>query len=270
MEIELIEELLKNNDSKSEIIIIGDLNTDILKVNHNSSSLINLLKNYQLTFADIKQRQETDYTYRKIFGDKVHTSWIDHVICQKSLLSKIDTKILESDQNIGDHNAISILVIDVKNVEHEEPRTKSKKNKINWLNLDQCLMYQKEIEKQMDIEGDITIFLQKIKKDSNKEELKTSITEVINKINRIMINSVKKLKNNLSQHVKRKKKKIGQKKYNRWWDNSIRELHNRVIEAYINYKLSNFGKTEKKILIEAKKYFRRQKRYNLAIKRNPL
>ncbi|CAF0930523.1 unnamed protein product [Brachionus calyciflorus] len=120
----------------------------------------------------------------------------------------------------------------------------------------------------MNLLGDVTKCLNELPEGADNLNTQKKITELLNLINSWMINSVIKIKNELSDQAKKKKKKIGEKKFNRWWDSNIKELHKKVIAAYINYKTSNFGQAEKKILVQTKKEFRLQKRFNLALKRN--
>ncbi|CAF0746170.1 unnamed protein product [Brachionus calyciflorus] len=267
LELAHLDEIISTTTDR--VFIMGDFNTDIVKTHHNSIELLKLIKRKNLTIVDIVQIQEIDYTYHKIIKNRVVTSWIDHVICRKIDLNKIKTKIVESSLNIGDHKGISSIIYDIREIQHVKQIDKLKRPKIKWLNNQQILIYRSEIEKQINICGDLTenIYLFLDNNNNDQERLKVMLTEAINKISSIMVGSTTKVMDQIAKFSKGKKK-IGQKKYNRWWDSTIKELHKAQIDSFLKYKNSNFNLDEKLMYIEIKRKFRQQKRFNLAIKRN--
>jgi exonuclease III len=159
-EIENLQALLES-EKRENVIIIGDMNTDITKPNHNTTSLLNFILKNGLTLADIKQQQSTEYTYRKIVNDKLITSWIDHVICSLGKIENIKTKILASDNNFVDHNAITLTITNVQDaiIRH---KTEPKKPKLNWLNHQQQERYQYFVEKEIRELGNLTDNLKRL------------------------------------------------------------------------------------------------------------
>ncbi|CAF1009096.1 unnamed protein product [Brachionus calyciflorus] len=261
---DIIQEFIATNSQSQKIYILGDMNTDIVKYNHNTKRLLSFLKENLFTLADIKQRQDIDYTYSKIVENRHLKTWIDHVACKISDMKNIECKVF-SDHNVGEHKAISTLItVNAQTYSQNSQQSKITRPKINWQNYQQKLQYQIELEKLMNQIGDLTMNLN----TDNKVNLSAKLNEMINLISSEMIRAVNKVKTESFEQAKRKKKKIGMKKYNRWWDFKIQELHKNVIDCYIRYKNSGFGHNEKIKLIEAKREFRRQKRFNLAVKRN--
>ncbi|RNA32893.1 hypothetical protein BpHYR1_024442 [Brachionus plicatilis] len=146
-EMEIIQDLFDQRIGR-KIYIMGDMNTDIAKTNHNTFSLLRFLKKNNLTLLDVKQTQTTDFTYRKIINNKCITSWIDHVITDQSMDDEITCRILESDLNLGDHQAISTTLEEVEKIEEVKPEhLKIDRPKIKYQNHHQRRMYQQELEK---------------------------------------------------------------------------------------------------------------------------
>ena len=129
----------------------------------------------------------------------------------------------------------------------------------------QKLLYQLELEKLLHEAGD---FMQDLDVVRNQMMLRAKLSEKLNIISSLMIQSVINVRNKINSMSKKKKKKIGNKKFKRWWDAKVQELHQLVISCYISYKLSNFNEFEKKRLSNAKREFRKQKRINLSLKRS--
>ena len=249
-----------------KIYIMGDMNTDIAKTNHNTFSLLRFLKKNNLTMLDVKQTQTTDFTYRKIINNKCITSWIDHVITDQSMDDEITCRILESDLNLGDHQAISTTLEEVEKIEEVKPEhLKIDRPKIKYQNHHQRRMYQQELEKLLHKEP---FLLDELSSECPSLQ-RDKINEFLNKISSLMIKAVTKVKNVTKEDSKKKKKKIRQMKYKSWWDSRIQELHRYVIECYIEYKESDFkSEVAKTRLTDAKREFRKQKRHNLSIKRD--
>ncbi|CAF1065010.1 unnamed protein product [Brachionus calyciflorus] len=263
-EIMNLEEILNLNPHK-EIIILGDLNTDIIRKNHFSIELINFLMRNHLTLSDIVQCQEIDYTYRKIVDLKVQSSWIDHVICKKDSLHKLETNILNNYGNLGDHNAICTKIKIPTNNQLFQAVKINNKTKLNWTNKRVQQLYQMEIDK--DIKRLEEAF-RDLKIVTDKKLLRVKLSEAINQLNSLLLNATSRVSKKITHISKSKKRKIGQMKFKKWWDDKIQQLHSIVIEKYIKYRLSNFSQKEKKEFNEAKKSFRKQKRYNLKMRRD--
>ncbi|CAF1048777.1 unnamed protein product [Brachionus calyciflorus] len=74
------------NYNKNVILIIGDMNTDFIKINHNTKMLLELIKTNGLTIANIMQQQIIDFTYRKVTQNKCLSCWKDHLLCKRENL----------------------------------------------------------------------------------------------------------------------------------------------------------------------------------------
>ncbi|CAF1088743.1 unnamed protein product, partial [Brachionus calyciflorus] len=122
----------------------------------------------------------------------------------------------------------------------------------------------KKLTRQLNDSGDLSSL---INGPMNQSELKSRVSEMLNRIRSLMLNSARETEKKL-ESTKKKKKKNGQKKFNKWWNKELEELHLQVIKCYIEYKASNFGDLEKVKFSDAKKIFRRKKRLNIDIKRN--
>ncbi|CAF0764457.1 unnamed protein product [Brachionus calyciflorus] len=159
-------------------------------------------------FIQRKQPQNVDYTYKKISNKKINKSWIDHVACYQEKLNQVKTKILYSDSNLSEHNALSTSIENIGDIINEFQNTKVERPKMNWLNLAHRLKYQDILEKKKNL-GNITKNLCHIQ---NKNELKIKLTETITQLSSIMINSAKQV-TRVNEMSKAKKKKIGCMKF---------------------------------------------------------
>jgi nickel-dependent lactate racemase len=95
-------------DGKVEIIIVGDFNTDFIKMHERADDLSDLLAKYSLTSADINQVQHFDYTYFKFIENRFQSSWLDHAFLNDLIAKVNDCSINTSINNMGDHNAFSL------------------------------------------------------------------------------------------------------------------------------------------------------------------
>ncbi|CAF1085776.1 unnamed protein product, partial [Brachionus calyciflorus] len=201
-ELEIITDVIENNN-KNEILIIGDMNTDIIKINHNTKMLLELIKTNGLTIADIMQQQTIDFTYRKITQNKCLSSWIDHVLCKRENLKNLRTNILDDIENIRDHKAISTqLTFHCETNNGNFKNTKRiKKINLNWLNSDHRLRYQNALELKI---SPIMDSIKELATISDKKKLKLKVTEILNLLSLAMIKSVEKVRNEISEMAKLK------------------------------------------------------------------
>ncbi|CAF1077297.1 unnamed protein product [Brachionus calyciflorus] len=194
--IENLQEILEV-ESHNNLILVGDFNTDIIRSNHNTVSLLKFLKTNNLTMADVKQHQKINFT--------LQISWIDHVICRNEMLSKLTTEILYNESYLVDHNAINITKKDVDlGIEKRNERTHPKIIKLRWLNSFQLKRYKEILSDKIKIVGDLTVNLENIR---NKETLKIKLTEVLNNLSSLMIQSVKQVNDEITKMSKEKKEK---------------------------------------------------------------
>ena len=70
--------------------------------------------------------------------------------------------------------------------------------------------------------------------------------------------------------IKTKKKKKKQLKHKPWWDKTMRDLHIRTCLAYIKYRDLDFSPTAKKEWEEAKKEFKKTRKFNQKLLRDRL
>ena len=205
LETSILSEIISTNKNLN-VLIIGDFNTDIIKYNHNTNSIMNLLQEHEPTISDIVQYQEVDFTYRKIRENKCITSWIDHVICKKDFINKIKTRIMCSDYNLSEHNAISTTIINtIENNKINEKKMRTSKVRIDWSKLENQKRYQEILENQM---KSLDNLIENISKYKSKFELKIKLCEALNGISSYMIRSVKKVKEESCRQSKKKKKKL--------------------------------------------------------------
>ena len=171
---------------------------------------------------------------------------------------------LKSDYNLGDHYAISTIIENLKEIKlGDKINKKQNKIKINCTNYQYRILYQTELTRQLNESGDLSSL---INGPMNQSELKIRLSEMLNRISSLMLNSARETEKKL-ESTKKRSKKIGQKKFNKWWNKELEELHLQVIKCYLEYKASNFGDLEKVKFADAKRIFRRQKRLNIAIKK---
>ncbi|CAF0951735.1 unnamed protein product [Brachionus calyciflorus] len=258
-----LQEILKRNANKRNTIIIGDFNADPIKNNFHSEELNKFLFSNNLILNDVYSPQQVDFTfYSKHKNGKEIKSWIDHCATEVNNDSISNVKILKSKNNLGDHNAISLLY--KCNFENEIPKhaEKEKIRKINWNNSNEVSCDRQRLEKNL-----LKLYteLDKLKRENDKGKLKLAITKFLNEISYVFIDSLKKTQNELKNRKKGHKKKV---KLKSWWDKTIQKLHGEVVHYYIIYRDSNFAQNKKKDYLEAKRIFRERKRYNIKLKRD--
>ncbi|CAF0815493.1 unnamed protein product, partial [Brachionus calyciflorus] len=256
---ELINEL---EFKKMDVIIIGDFNTDIKRDTEHTWILKQFPIENQLTLKDTDMPQDVDFTYRRsIFQKNIVTSWIDHIAVKKNDDQIKNVKIDLSNENFGNHLAITAEYELVQKDEFIPVRKiKNAKLNINWNCIKQLSCYQERVRKNLAKLGSLLI---QVKNENCREKIKEKLTRLINEVSFALIDATKKTRNFWENEKKKKKKKIGSIKYKKWWDQSIQSLHNILVLNYIRYRDSCFQQRFKQDYIEARRNFRQKKRINL-------
>ncbi|CAF1025160.1 unnamed protein product [Brachionus calyciflorus] len=169
-DIVLLQEVINENKDNKQIVIIGNP----IKKNFHSKELSKFLSKNQLLMKDIYTSQQVDHTYSQIFKNgKIVKSWIDHCLAHKDNNEIKNVKILVSDHNLGEHNAISIMY-DLK-IKSEKTNQKPKKQKkINWLNPTDVALYQNRVNSSvLKLETD----LENLKLVNDKDKIKIATTK---------------------------------------------------------------------------------------------
>lgn len=112
-----------------ETIIIGDLNTDHIRGNKHDNIVLTTIIDSGLVFLDTIQMQKCSSLYNSPIGK----SWIEHVLVKSTSKENIQANILESDNNMSDHNALSIER-DHESIEAPSSAEESQKLKPKWDN----------------------------------------------------------------------------------------------------------------------------------------
>ncbi|RNA42098.1 hypothetical protein BpHYR1_033740 [Brachionus plicatilis] len=252
-ELLLLHEIIQEDKNSKQFVIIGDFNAHPMKINRLTKELFNFFTRNSLTMRDIYTSQSVDFTYLRLDKNgRQLKSWIDHCVTQSRNTNIREAKILISKSNLGEHKANSTEYIS-KNESITIYRTEAIKLKLSlkWHN-------QNELT--------LTYELKQLKQETDKSILKTLVTKMINELSYALIDATKKTHN---EKLNNKRKKNGSKiKRNSWWYSTIQELHNVVVQKYLEYRSSNFDSNLKKDFTEAKRNFRERKRYNLKLQRN--
>jgi endonuclease/exonuclease/phosphatase family metal-dependent hydrolase len=106
------------------ISMIGDFNSDNYRQNEFDKILTSRLEHTNYSYLDELYVQKADNT----FFSRNSKSWIDHIIAKPEATTITSVNILVSEDNFGDHHAISIKLQN-KEVHLEEKKPKT--NKIN-------------------------------------------------------------------------------------------------------------------------------------------
>lgn len=112
-EICTLESILKSEKmNKQEVIIAGDFNTDLVRLDNNSLELRRFLSKNKLIACDIlnKKRNDICHTFSVIRDGKMINSWIDHVLTSSESIVMDSLEILLSSSNKSDHNAIEFAI----------------------------------------------------------------------------------------------------------------------------------------------------------------
>ncbi|CAF0820346.1 unnamed protein product [Brachionus calyciflorus] len=229
-DLELIRESIKSFRSKGfEILVLGDFNTDINKNNKRTKSFLDFVKNENFNIIDIETDQGVNFTYQR--GGS--TSWIDHVLCEKRSQNVKDVFIQSSAINQSDHNAISFKY-NLNPSEKHKPHKKIPRisKPLNWNNLNFKRNFQERVKNEiikLDFESKC------LENEKSPEKIKILISKLLNEISSLLINSTVKTSNEYKQTFK-KKKRIGELKFKKWWDESIQVIHEKLVNSYIKNK----------------------------------
>ena len=89
-DIELIKESKAAEKSKNrQVMVLGDFNTDFVRINEHSKELLSLLRETHMQCADLSFTQNIDYTYSKKIRGKIQKSWIDHIFNCNTMVVKL-------------------------------------------------------------------------------------------------------------------------------------------------------------------------------------
>lgn len=263
----LIEE---HQQASRDVLILGDFNTDPIKLNHNTTELKKFLNKNMMILRDLYEPQSIDYTYKSKCHNRHATavqSWIDHLMCHKALNDRVyNVQILTSTRNKSDHNCIAFKYRYSANAEKHVWRNEPiKKITINWTDMRIVNQYKEKVKNKI---NKISNLVKELETETVKERIKLKISIIINEISSLLINSAVKISNEIKNLKKNKRRKIGSLKFKRWWNSSIQEIHCELIKSYIEFRQSNFNLAKGKEYFELKRVFRLQKRYNIHLCRN--
>lgn len=256
-------ETIVETHSDHEIIIIGDFNCDIKRLNKHDKQLVATLNRLDMQCVDHTFEQEIDYTFQ---GRGV--SWIDHIITKKNCGLKInDVRILTENDggndrfeylNKSDHTPVYIDFELALN--NQSPRSTKNDKKIgtakpNWEDLSFKTDYNKKLN-EIIITSNLIERTYNIKYET-KEELDKIINELYDNINKSIEWAMKNKKSKTKQGEKYKKS-------NSWWDGELSRIRKKM--RYYIIKKNKKNKTEKyKNKIKKWKYlFRKKQRQKIA------
>ncbi|CAF0788817.1 unnamed protein product [Brachionus calyciflorus] len=198
------------------VVVLGDFNTDLSRKGKRTNDFNNFLNKNNFKLADLEQKQIIDFTFQR--ADQ--RSWIDHVLCEKNNINVRNVLVKLSPINLSDHNSLS-LEYDLKISKAHKPITSlPKKSKIivNWDNIEFKRAYQERIKKEvLKLESESEFLLN----EKSPQKIKTLSTKLLNEICSILINATTTTSNEYQQKLNRKKR-IGEPKYKKWWDDSFR------------------------------------------------
>ncbi|CAF1075729.1 unnamed protein product, partial [Brachionus calyciflorus] len=262
-----IQEIVEQHrQNKRQVVIVGDMNTDLAKDCYNTTKLKSYVFDNKMLLRDIYDPQLVDFTFKRKNSSLIK-SWIDHIICYEKDYETIKSvKILTDIKNQSDHNCIS-FELSQKLISKESILKKNavKNVTLNWTNKQIRHIYNNKIQPELE---KIEKQLSQLNLTETRNNLKNNITKIINELSSTLINAAQSLKNELNYLREKKQKPIGGLKFKRWWDQNIQDIHNDLIDAYIEYRDSNFDKSKKYIFTEKKRLFRLQKRFNIQLLKN--
>ncbi|RNA14504.1 RNA-directed DNA polymerase from mobile element jockey-like [Brachionus plicatilis] len=260
-ELETLQTIIDELRSKNmDLLIYGDLNTDISRMCFNTTKLKSFLDENNLELTDLKHVKSHSYTYSmKQQNGVFKKSWIDHIISVKGDINVKKIEILEDKSNLGDHLAINseyqMHVMD--NFPKIFATKPIKRPRINWEKPTEIELYQQKAEKHL---AKLEEKFNDLHNETDRKIIKIKLNNIINEMSSALLNAVIKTSNQVkNENAKENKKK---KKKKSWWNEEIQKIHDRIVAAYIEYKASNFEKAKRKAFSDAKKDFQRQKRLN--------
>ncbi|CAF0908600.1 unnamed protein product [Brachionus calyciflorus] len=207
-----------------EIIVLGDFNADPIKTNHNSNEFLNFICKNELCMVDTASSQYVDYTFKNL--KRGISSWIDHILVEKSNQKIGKCHILVSAENKSDHNPLSTTYRLDNRLAKVNKQPKRFLN-LEWNNLRAILKFQERVNDGINKLDSLKCELEN---ESDKTKLKIMTTRMLNEISSVLLNSVRKTMNELDCLKKKKKRKIGELKFKSWWDKNIQELYNNVVK----------------------------------------
>lgn len=217
-----------------------------------------------------------DYTYHKTVNNREIKSMIDHILVTNIEYVK-DSYIVNDNQNIGDHLALSLSydLVESLSMKSSFELKKQRIPCINWDNPEQVELYNEKVNKAL---YKLKSRMKNLVKEENKEQIKIKLSSLLNEISYSLISATIKTSNYFENH---KRKRINDHKrmhkYNSWWNSDLYRLHKKIIDAYLNYKFSGYKIEYKSAYTDARRQFRlyrrrviKEKRDNRAKKLNKL
>ena len=243
-DLQLIQEMTENfKKYKKNVIICGDFNTDMSRLDAFTYSLNYLLVYLKYSVADLLWHQDDSINYTffsKITKNGAQTktikSWIDHFLIQQNMQFAIDCKITPMPNNTGDHHPIKLRIKTQENdFLKEDPKIlavkRTRKPKPNWDNVEFRNEYSKRVNKSL---LKIKTHFNNIEHEHNCTNPQNMIDELYTQICR-SLNEAKNSCENLFTYTRKPKKKCGIKTKD-WWDNDLQILFYQMKLAYQNYK----------------------------------
>lgn len=245
------------DNSKNEIIIIGDFNSDLLRLNRQDKELHKLINEMNLIAIDIEICNKPNYTYK----NNNSKSWIDHVIIKKLnsklVVQEIKIKNEEEDSkyNNSDHFPI-ITTIKFSRTYKKEGKTKTKYiKKPNWENKDFKKKYVENLNEEIDKSKIIEIL------NKTQYENKEDLDRVIESLN----NSIKISIEMAMNKELRKKTIVKHTKSKTWWDKKLNKYKSKIKRITLKNNKNGIKRARYKNKIKELKYkFRKLQRQKIA------
>ncbi len=266
----LIDSLL---DGTVEIIIVGDFNTDFIKMRERADELTDLLAKHSLTSADINHVQHVDYTYFKFVENRFQSSWLDHAFLNDLMAKLNECSINTSINNMGDHNAITLNYrLDLVETCKPVIKKRKKKKKTYWNHSIMLEEYKERSEKELMKLNDLKKEI--IDAETNIEEILTvGVNEFGAALKRAEIRSSNVVKNNIKKEKKKKKEKrqnmYGFKSNGKsWWDETCTMLFQKMIDAFKQFASNGNLEEDYEKFKQFRRDFNNQKKFNKKLRRN--
>jgi len=247
-----------------KVVITGDFNADFSSPNPNANHLTAELLSPGFIAADTKTYQTLNYTHfqwrtledgtiKKIY------KWLDHVLVHWSnqLLLK-NILIMNCFTNLGDHLPISFVfeLLEAPGLATATRKKLTKPPNLNHEDKTTIKNYSSFVEAEI---RDLYLeSSEKIKLASNFIETQEAATEILSSLKRTLPNAA-------TAATATKKSPVPENKSVRrrkpWWDTELSSLHQRLCQAYLDYRNSQFDPKLKQPHAEARSLFKKYRRY---------
>jgi exonuclease III len=138
-----IQELIEKNANK-QVIVLGDFNSDMWRVNKFDEVVANMIEKSNLVCLDLLFTQKINYTYKLGRGK----SWVDHALVNQLLAERVvSVNILnevEDQINTSDHRAMEVVIERFRQNKQMIVK-RAKQIKLDW----ECLEVQEEYERNV-------------------------------------------------------------------------------------------------------------------------